>query len=146
MYDLQSLREMVEKEGFTCAIAKGEKLFTSTSRGVRPLLDLIESGEDFRGGIAADKIVGKAAALLYAHMGMGEVYACVLGEGGLAVLRGHNISVQFGMLTERIINRAGTDICPMERLCETLTDPVEAYIAIRKRADELATDRHGNHK
>ena len=39
MYDLQSLREMVEKEGFTCAIAKGEKLFTSTSRGVRPLLD-----------------------------------------------------------------------------------------------------------
>ena len=136
MYDLQSLREMVEKEGFTCAIAKGKKLFTSTSRGVRPLLDLIESGEDFRGGIAADKIVGKAAALLYAHMGMGEVYACVLGEG----------AVQFGMLTERIINRAGTDICPMERVCETLTDPVEAYIAIRKRADELATDRHGNHK
>ena len=88
MYDLQSLREMVEKEGFTCAIAKGKKLFTSTSRGVRPLLDLIESGEDFRGGVAADKIVGKAAALLYAHMGMGEVYACVLGEGGLAVLRG----------------------------------------------------------
>ena len=75
MYDLQSLREMVEKEGFTCAIAKGEKLFTSTSRGVRPLLDLIESGEDFRGGVAADKIVGKAAALLYAHMGISEVYA-----------------------------------------------------------------------
>ena len=36
MYDLKTLREMVEEEGFTCAIAKGEKLFTSTSRGVRP--------------------------------------------------------------------------------------------------------------
>ena len=110
-----SLKELVERGGFTCAIAKGDRLFTSTLRGIRPLLDLIESGEDFSGGIAADKIVGRAAALLYARLGIAEVYAGVLGEGGLAVLREHNIAAQFGTLAERIINRAGTDICPMER-------------------------------
>ena len=138
VYDLETLREMVEQGGFTCAVAKGDKLFTSTLRGIRPLLDLIESGEDFRGGLAADKIVGRAAALLYAHMGIGEVYAGVLGEGGLAVLRKHNIAAQFGTLAERIINREGTDICPMERVSENISDPAEAYFILKKRAAELA--------
>lgn len=94
MYDLGSLKELVERGGFTCAIAKGDRLFTSTLRGIRPLLDLIESGEDFSGGIAADKIVGRAAALLYARLGIAEVYAGVLGEGGLAVLREHNRAIR----------------------------------------------------
>lgn len=138
MYDMQALRDMVEQGGFTCAIAKGEKLFTSTLRGIRPLLDLIGSGEDFSGGIAADKIVGRAAALLYAHMGIREVYAGVLGEGGLAVLREHDIAAQFGTLAERIINREGTDICPMERVSENISDPAEAYFILKKRAAELA--------
>ena len=138
MYDMQALRDMVEQGGFTCAIAKGEKLFTSTLRGIRPLLDLIGSGEDFSGGIAADKIVGRAAALLYAHMGIQEVYAGVLGEGGLAVLHKHNIAAQFGTLAERIINRVGTDICPMERASENISDPAEAYFILKKRAAELA--------
>ena len=138
---LRELRDMVEKEGFTCAIAKGGKLFTSTLRGIRPLLDLIESGEDFRGGLAADKIVGRAAALLYAPMGMREVYACVLGAGGLEVLRGHNVAVQFGTLAERIVNRAGTGPCPMELASENVSDPAAAYLVLKKRADELAAGR-----
>lgn len=133
MYDLGSLKELVERGGFTCAIAKGDRLFTSTLRGIRPLLDLIESGEDFSGGIAADKIVGRAAALLYARLGIAEVYAGVLGEGGLAVLREHN--------AERIINRAGTDICPMERASADISNPDEAFFALKKRADELAAGK-----
>lgn len=140
MYDLGSLKELVERGGFTCAIAKGDRLFTSTLRGIRPLLDLIESGEDFSGGIA-DKIVGRAAALLYARLGIAEVYAGVLGEGGLAVLREHNIAAQFGTLAERIINRAGTDICPMERASADISNPDEAFFALKKRADELAAGK-----
>lgn len=138
VYDLETLREMVEQGGFTCAVAKGDKLFTSTLRGIRPLLDLIESGEDFRGGLAADKIVGRAAALLYAHMCMGEVYAGVLGEGGLAVLREHGVAAHFGALAERIVNRAGTGLCPMELASADIADPSEAYFVLKKRADELA--------
>ena len=141
MYDLGSLKELVERGGFTCAIAKGDRLFTSTLRGIRPRLDLIESGEDFSGGIAADKIVGRAAALLYARLGIAEVYAGVLGEGGLAVLREHNIAAQFGTLAERIINRAGTDICPMERASADISNPNEAFFALKKRADELAAGK-----
>ena len=136
MYDLGSLKELVERGGFTCAIAKGDRLFTSTLRGIRPLLDLIESGEDFSGGIA-----GRAAALWYARRGIAEVYAGVLGEGGLAVLREHNIAAQFGTLAERIINRAGTDICPMERASADISNPNEAFFALKKRADELAAGK-----
>lgn len=141
MFDLDSLKVLLEQGELTCAIARGEKLYTSNLRGIRPLLELIGRGEDFSGGSAADKIVGRAAALLYAHMGIRELYAAVLGEGGLEVLRAHGIAVRFGTLTGRIIDRAGTDICPMERACEGIDDPAEAYIVLKRRADELAADR-----
>lgn len=145
MYDQETLIQMVEEQGYTCAIAKGETLFTSKARGIRPLLDLIEVGRDVRGGSAADRIVGKAAALLYAHMGIAQLYAGVLGEKGLAVLRKKNISVRYGVLTPRIINREGTDICPMERAAEDISDPERAYTVLKARVDELAA-QHKNSK
>ena len=138
MYDLNSLKTLLEQRGLTCAIARGEKLYTSSLRGIRPLLELIGRGEDFSGGEAADKIVGRATALLYVHMGIRELYAEVLGEGGAEVLRKNGITVQYGTLTEYIINRTGTDICPMERACEGIDDPAQAYIALQKRSAELS--------
>lgn len=116
----------------------GAKTFSGKERGIRPLLELIGRGEDMRGAVAADKIVGKAAALLYAYMGIQELYAGVLSESGLAVLREYGIAVQFGTLAERIINRAGTGICPMEETVENIAEPAAAFAALQKRAAELA--------
>ena len=135
---LPALRARLEADGLTCIVRCGDKVLTSTQRGIRPLLDWIAQGEDVAGGAAADRIVGKAAALMYVLMGVREVYAGVLSESGLAVLRGHGVRVCYGELTPRIINRAGTGLCPMEETVLAVSDPAEAYAALRRTAQRLA--------
>ena len=58
-------KKLLEKNGYTCVLIKDEKEIFSFERGVKPLLNFIDKGEDFYGFFVADKVVGKAAAFLY---------------------------------------------------------------------------------
>ena len=59
------------RDGFTCAFVRGGRLYTSTASGIRPLLDwLAEDPCCFQGAFVADKILGKAAALLLLQGGL----------------------------------------------------------------------------
>ncbi len=136
-----SAKEIFERGGYTYVLEKEGRVCAGRERGIAPLLRLSESGADFRGGSAADKIVGRAAALLYAGLGIGSLYAEVLGEGGLAVLRRYKIAVGYGTLTKRIVNRDGTDICPMERAVEGIDEPEAAKRALHARLEELRGEK-----
>ena len=65
----------------------------------------------------ADKVVGKGAAVLMAAGGVRWVYADVISQSALEFLLTHNIEAEYGRVVPNIINRAGTDICPVEKLC-----------------------------
>ncbi|MFQ6053863.1 MAG: DUF1893 domain-containing protein, partial [Candidatus Bathyarchaeia archaeon] len=76
--------EELEKTGSSLLIYKGgEVIFYSADGGMRPLLEAIETlGRDkLRGTVVADKIVGKAAALLTVYMGAAEVHAALISAG-----------------------------------------------------------------
>lgn len=129
---------VILKPGCTCTIIKnGRVVFTSKHNGIRPLLEMLETGLDVTGGIAADKIVGKAAALLYVQMQVAEVQAEVLSQTGLAVLQAHGIRVSYRTLTAQIINRQGTGPCPMEQTVAAIDDPAKAFTALREKAAQL---------
>ncbi len=134
---LSRLRGRLEREDLTCIVQKGDRILTSRRRGIRPLLEWIAQGEDLRGASAADKIVGKAAALLYVLMGVNEVFAGTLSESGLAVLTRKGIRVEYAVLTPHIVNRAGTGLCPMEETVLAVDDPAAAYAALREKAEQL---------
>lgn len=118
MTDLSEINKMREENGFTCVLSDGNKIYTSEKKGIMPLIEWIESGWDFRGFMAADLIVGKAAMLLYAYMGISMVYAHVLSQKALPIAKKYNIIVQYDVLTPQIINRKGTGSCPMEEVVE----------------------------
>lgn len=134
---LPLLAARLDEEELTCIIKAGDRILTSKERGIRPLLEWIAAGEDVSGASAADKIVGKAAALLYVFMGVKEVWAEVLSESGLGVLRAHGIRAEYATLTPRIVNRAGTGMCPMEETVLSVSDPAEALDALRKTSARL---------
>lgn len=138
MESLESIKRLLGEEGYTCVLSDGETVLTSRERGVKPLVQLIESGTDLRGFFAADKIVGKAAALLYAHMGVAEIYAEVAGEGAAEVCRRFGIKLTYGELTPKIINRRGDGICPMERTVAEIDEPREALAAIKETLKRLS--------
>ena len=90
------------KDDVTCALVGGGRAVTSTQRGVKPLLAWL--GGDHRGFAAADKVVGRAAAFLYVLLGVSSLYAAVLSEPALAVLRAHHIPVEYDTLAARIVS------------------------------------------
>ena len=126
MDDLSRAKELLKAGGYTCALVLGDYEKTSNRNGIAPLLELLDDGVDKTGSSVADKIVGKAAALLYALMGVKRVYAEVLSEAGREVLDGHNIEVEYGTLTDKILNRKGDGPCPMENAVKDCSDPLEA--------------------
>lgn len=102
-------------------------------RGVADLFSLITDEPGFlRGASVADKVIGRGAALLLVKGGARRVYARVISYGALGVLRQAGIEVSFGEEVANIINRTGTDICPVEKLTACTESPDEAYELIKE--------------
>lgn len=135
MEDLRKAWQLLESGSYTCVLCRGEITHTSCHRGVRPLMELL--GEDVVGFSAADKVVGKATALLYCLLGIKALWAGVISDAALDVLAAHNIPVQWELRVPQIQNREGTGRCPMEQATEHISDPKDAPAAIRAKLEEL---------
>ncbi len=116
--------------GHTLCLSKDGVLIFGDTRGIAPLLELIASGKDVSGYSAADKVVGKAGAALFIKCGVKQLYAAVLSKGGAELLERHGVEYVYGTLTDAIINRAGTDACPMEKAVRDIEEIEDMYVAI----------------
>ena len=137
MKNLEFAKETLLNNDYTCVICQGETVYTSTFRGVKPLVQWLDRKLDVKGFSAADKVIGRATAFLYVLLEVQEVYAHVISKPALAVLEAHGVQVQYGTLVENIINRAGTGICPFEETVMGIEDPQNAYAAIRQKMQEM---------
>lgn len=137
MNDTYYAKEKLLSEGYTCVLCSGSTVHTSTLRGVKPLVQWLESGTDMKGFCAADKVVGKATAFLYVLLGVQAVYAHVISKSALTVLKESSIEVQYGTLVENIINRKGDGICPFEETVLEIHNAAEAYPAILRKMKEM---------
>lgn len=135
--DTIKAKEILEQGHYTCVLCKGTITYTSTESGVKPLLSMIEMNTKYTGFCAADKIVGKAAAMLYVVLGVTEVYSDVMSEDGLQMLQKHHISAYYDTLVKEIRNRVNTDICPMDKAVKNITNPKEGLKAIKEKISGL---------
>lgn len=108
-------KKILTENSYTCVLYLDGEEYHSTLRGVKPLINLLESENNFAGFSAADKTVGAGAAHLYALLGVAEVWANVISEDGKRILEKNNISVYCGEIVPYIINRRGDGICPIEK-------------------------------
>ena len=134
---LSKAKTILESGGYTCVFTNGTTVYTSTLRGVKPLVQFVESRSMPSGLSAADKVVGKATAYLYVLLRVREIYAQVISEPAAEVLQAKGIHVQYGKMVPNIINRKGDGICPFEAAVMEITDPVMAYDAILHNMQEM---------
>lgn len=135
--DLTKAMEQLQEGQYTCVLCRGDIMYFSRERGVKPLLDWLDSGIDTKSFSAADKVVGKAAAFLYVLLGVKEIYAHVISQTAMSVFKENHISFQYDISTDHIINRQGTGSCPMEEAVSGISRPEDAPEAIRRRLEEL---------
>lgn len=141
MKNLEKAKQLLLNNGFTCVICKGNKIYTSTERGVAPILNLIDNKADLNGFSVADKVIGKAAAMLFSLAGVKEIFTDVISVSARDYLISKGIEVSYNTLTDRIINRAGDGLCPMESLVMNIDDEAVAYRAIKEKLQALRKDK-----
>ena len=134
--DTQKALELLRQGDYTCVVCKDDTIHTATVRGVKPLLNWLDTA-DLKGFCAADKVVGRSAAFLYCLLGVKEVYAHVMSRPAAQVLRDQGISVHADTFTEGIINRQGTGPCPFEAAVMDIHTPEEALAAIRHKLTQM---------
>lgn len=139
---LDKLVEKLKNESLTLALEHGAEIYTSTERGVKPLLLLIESCGTLGGAVAADKVVGKAAAFLYLKLEVSEIYADVISTHALALLRENGVKVSFGEEALAIRNRRGDGFCPMETAVMDISEVDAALTAIRQTLARLNSGKN----
>jgi len=139
MSDLEIAKQTLKKKNLTLAVAKnGKIIFQSDSHGVIGLFEAIEQlGSNLEGAAVADKIVGKAAALLCAYSRVNAVFASTLSLEGKNTLERNGIKYEYEALVPKILDRTGKSMCPFERFSLNLENPREAYFRLKEFAEKL---------
>ena len=131
MTDIEKAKQNLA--GHSICLCRDGQILTDDGKGISPMMNFIAEGKDLNGFSAADLIVGKAAAMLFVKTGIVCVHGKVMSEAAKTYLEAHKIPCSFDVLTEKIINRQGTGICPMEAAVETINDAESGYEALKQK-------------
>lgn len=102
-------------------------------KGVADLFTLLTENPSFlKGGMIADRVIGRGAALLLLKGGISEVFAYVMSQSAYDLLCSAGVKTSCATLQPHIINRTGDGICPVEQLTQSTDSPDEAYILIKQ--------------
>ena len=136
---LAAARKMIVTETATCILLKnGEIVHTGSGRGVKPLLAAYEENPSLlRGAVLADKIIGKAAAMIAVLGGVRQVFALTMSTAAREYLAAHNIPSACGHEVKMIFNRTGDGLCPLEQSVLELSEPEAGYRALKETIRRL---------
>lgn len=125
-------------DGVTFAAVSEKGIYTSQKRGVAPIIEKIDENPDFfKGASVADRVIGKAAAMLLEKYGVSEIFAQVTSEYAVAYLSDKSTILTYDKRVDHIINRAGTDMCPMEKTVLNVDNADEGEILIRNKIKSM---------
>ncbi len=143
MSDLEIAKTQLYEEDLTLAIVKdGTLLFSTKSHRIGGFLDAIEQqGQRLQGASMADRIAGKAIALLCAYAGIKEVYAIVLSRKALNVFKQYGIGFNWNEIVENVLDSSKTGVCPFERAAADIVDPYKAFKTFKEMQARLRACR-----
>lgn len=138
MNNREKAKQLLQEGDYTCVFHNGNDVYTSTRRGVAPLMIRYDSGVDYSSYSAADKVIGRGAAFMYILLGIKSIYVKVISRPSLELLSAHGVDVEYDEIVPVIRNRDNTGFCPIESCVTGIDRPQEALVRIRKRTAELA--------
>jgi hypothetical protein len=129
MNALEIAKQALYKKELTLAIVKnGEVMFETRSHRVSGFLGAIEQfGDELEGASLADRVAGKAIALLCVYAKIKEVYAEILSKRAKAVFEENGISYEWKELVDNILDLNKSGVCPFEKAADGISDPKDAY-------------------
>ncbi|QRN84986.1 DUF1893 domain-containing protein [Clostridia bacterium] len=139
---LRAKNSLIDENLSFVAIDSVGKIYSSSKKGVAPGLELVTNKVELCGGVIADKVVGKAAALLFVLLGVEAVYGLTVSAQAKTVLSDAGIFLQYDHLVDGIINREKNGPCPLEYAVRSTNEPNEALMLIQTTLKKLRGDAH----
>jgi hypothetical protein len=139
MSDLDIAKSKLFEEDLTLTIVKnGKVLFETDSHRISGFLGAIEKfGAKLEGASVADKVAGKAIALLCVYAKISAVYAEVLSEKAKAVFEENEIRHEWKELVKNVLDINKSGVCPFEKLAAGISDPKDAYRKFKALQESL---------
>jgi hypothetical protein len=112
-----------------CAAVGGQVVFREAGPGVTCLLAAIQ--DPLLGSLGpldwGDKVVGRAAALLFSLLQPRSVFGSTMSAGAQEVLAAAGIPYRCDATIPVILDRSGTRACPLEQAVSGTADPHAAF-------------------
>lgn len=143
MQDLEVAKKRLNEKCLTLSIVKkSEIVFETSSPRISGLLEAIENfAEGLEGASVADRVVGKAIALLCVYAKVKAVYAITLSKKAKAVFEKYAIYHELDNLVENILDIHKGKMCPFEKLATEISNPAEAYERLKTLQRSLSTNQ-----
>ena len=129
--NLIKAREILEEQDCGLVVINACGTLTYQERGVRTLLTVPPG--TLSGAFVADRVVGKAAALLLVRGGAIAVYARIISEPALKLFEKYHVVCIHGDVVQNVENRDRSGICPMESAVLEIDDPAKAYEVLTEK-------------
>jgi len=141
--DIDIAKKDVKEKRFALSIVKdGETLFQSRMPGITALVQAIDEDQlRFRGASAADRILGKAAAMLFVYSEISSIFASIASQDALTTLKRFQVPLEYEKIVTKILNRTQTSTCPFERLVIDVDTPEEAFRRLKCAKLEVKTGK-----
>ena len=135
-----SLIAIIKAEVCTCAAMRpdGTVFYRESGIGVKPLVTPMRIDRAFfKDAQVADKVIGRAAALLLVLSGASAVYGAVMSRTAMEILDRYGVPYEYGSAVPYITNRTGDGLCPLEQCVLGETCPETGWEKITRRIAEL---------
>jgi hypothetical protein len=133
MQDLEIAKKQLYSKNLTLVIVKnGIILFQTDTHKISGVIGAIEKfGAQLNGASVADRVAGKALALLCVYAGIGQIYAEVLSRKALAVFEDNKIMFEWKEIIDNVLDIDKTGVCPFEKVAANISDPKESYATFK---------------
>ena len=133
MSDVDIAKSRLYEKGLTLVVVKnGEMVFETGSHRISGFLGAImQLGAGLEGAAVADKVAGKAVALLCVYAGISNVYAGVLSRKAQAVFDEYGVPCEWKDLVDNILDLNRSGVCPFEKAAADISDPEKAYATFK---------------
>ncbi len=125
MNDLQIAKEELLKGHSLAIVKEGIVLARKNGNWVNPIVEAFDKlREKMHGSSVADRVIGKAAAVICIYAGAKEVYTPLISEPGKLALEKASIKAEYENIIPGILNPNKTGLCLAEEKLIDVDDPL----------------------
>ena len=131
---MKQLKDLLDKDNVRGVVRTTDcEVIEFHNPGVKDLFNLIAARPNvLEGAFVADRVIGRGAALLLVLGRVERVYAKLISSEAIKVLHEAKIRIDYDNVVNNILNKDGTDVCPVEKLTMNISQPDLAFRKINE--------------